>query len=536
MTGTTHDTSQETRAAAADEHESQGHVRQVARGGALNIVGSIIYGVANFALLVVLTNELGATRAGSVIVAIAVFTIMSRFAELGGSTGLVRMVSRDRALGRTERIRRTVIVSVVPVLVLGVAFAVVLWAAAPPLARLFSGGEDTALITRMLRLLAPFLPISAAYSVLVLGSRGFGTMKVQVWIEKILRALLMPIAAYLVVAAGGGPVGVIFSWVLTTFAAAIATAFVYVRLVRTEETIHPVGPDAPPAPYVAIARSFWLYTLPRAFGNAFQVAVLWFDTLFVSALIGATAGGIYAAGTRYLLVGAFISEAFMQAVGPKVSGLLTIGRKDDARTVVSQTTTWQVAIIWPAYLLVGSFAAVLLRVFGPDFVRAETALVFLSVGMMVSCLGGPCDSVILMSGRSRQSLFNAAAALGVNVVGNIILVPRYGISAAGFVWAVTLVVASGLPAYQSVRRMGISPWSVPMLRTIGLSLGTVGVACVAARVAFGDSLTGLVVATTVGGAAYSVLTWRLRRSIHLQELLDSFRRETPQVLIAPTPS
>ena len=134
--------------------------------------------------------------------------------------------------------------------------------------------------------------------------------------------------------------------------------------------------------------------------------MLWFDTLFVAALIGAKAGGIYAAGTRYLLIGTFIVEAIMQAVGPRVSGLMTLDRTDEARQVVRQTTTWQVAIVWPTYLVVGSFAAVLLGVFGPEFVAAEAALVFLSIGMLVSCLGGPCDSVILMSGRCRQSLIN----------------------------------------------------------------------------------------------------------------------------------
>ena len=70
----------------------------------------------------------------------------------------------------------------------------------------------------------------------------------------------------------------------------------------------------------------------------------------------------------------------------------------------------------------------------------------------------------------------------------------YGISAAGAVWAVTLVVAAGLPAFQSSRRMGIHPWSLPMVRTIVLSLGTVGVACVVARLTLGETWTGLLAA------------------------------------------
>jgi O-antigen/teichoic acid export membrane protein len=165
-------------------------------------------------------------------------------------------------------------------------------------------------------------------------------------------------------------------------------------------------------------------------------------------------------------------------------------------------------------------------------VAAEAALVFLSFGMLVSCLGGPCDSVILMSGRSHQSLFNSAAALAVNVVGNLILVPEYGISAAGFVWAVTLVVGAGLPAYQSARHLHISPWSMPMVRTMALALVTVGVPCVVARLTLGETWAGLLAAVAVGGAAYCALTWRLRRSIHLEDLLDSFRRTRPRALPA----
>lgn len=512
------------------------HTRAVARGGAFNLVGSVVYGVASFALLVVLTNELGAKGAGPVIVAIAVFTVMSRFAELGGSTGLIRMISRDRALGRTERIGPTIVAAVVPVLALGVLFAIGLWYAAPALSRLFSGNENTKQITDMLRVLAPFLPISAAYSVLVLGSRGFDVMWVQVWVEKIGRACLMPLAAYLVIQAGGGPVAAITAWVMTTFVAGVVIVFFTIHLLRKEKELHPIAADAPPAVFLPIARSFWIFTLPRAFGQAFNVAVLWFDTLFVAALIGATAGGIYAAGTRYLLIGTFIVEAIMQAVGPRVSGLLTLENTDEARKVIRQTTTWQAAIIWPIYLIVGSFATVLLGVFGPAYVAATGALVFLSLGMLVSCLGGPCDSVILMSGRSRQSLINSTAALAVNVVGNLIFVPEYGIGAAGAVWAVTLVAAAGLPAIQSARHLKISPWSTEMFRTIGLALGTVGVACLAARLTLGESWGGLLAAVVVGGIAYSALTWRLRRSIHLQDLLDSFRRVRPRAVPAPTPS
>jgi hypothetical protein len=73
---------------------------------------------------------------------------------------------------------------------------------------------------------------------------------------------------------------------------------------------------------------------------------------------------------------------------------------------------------------------------------------------------------------------------------------------------------------------------MPMVRTMVLALGTVGVACLVARLTLGDSWPGLLAAVLVGGAAYCALTWRLRRSIHLQDLLDSFRRTRPRALPA----
>ncbi|MCB0971758.1 MAG: hypothetical protein KDA97_09645, partial [Acidimicrobiales bacterium] len=72
-------------------------VGAVARGGALNLVGSLVYGASNFILLVVLNRVLGTASAGIVLVAIALFNIIETVAELGCGTGLVRMLSRDRA-------------------------------------------------------------------------------------------------------------------------------------------------------------------------------------------------------------------------------------------------------------------------------------------------------------------------------------------------------------------------------------------------------------------------------------------------------
>ncbi len=471
------------------------HVRAVARGGALNLVGSIIYGAANFAFLAVITNALGAERAGPVIVAIAIFTVVSRVAELGASTGLVRMISRDRAVGHPERITPTILAACLPVLAVGVASAVLLLWCAPALANVFGGGRQTAAITDQVRILAPFVPIGSLYTVLVQGSRGFGTMTVLVVVDKIARACALPVLAAVVLARGGGASAVVLTWGLTIAVATVVT--IGCVAVLTRRATHGVTPPADGS-HRKVVVSFWSFALPRAAGQSFDVAVLWLDTLLVAALIGPTAAGIYAAGTRFLLIGTFTAEAIQQAVAPRISSLITLGQRDDAHAVITQATSWQAAITWPVYLGVIAFSGVLLGVFGPEYVQAQWALILLSVGLLVAVVGGPSDAVILMSGRSRQSLANSTVAFGVNLFGNLLLVPIWGISAAGGVWAATLIVAAGLPALQARRSLGLAPWSAELRRTILVAVATVGTACVAALVALGDTFAGLAVAAVLG--------------------------------------
>lgn len=510
---------QTTRPAAAGED----HVGAVARGGALNLAGSLVYGAANFVLLAVITNGLGAHQAGPVIVAIAVFTVLGRFAELGASTGLVRTISRERALHRADRIAPTILAAVVPVLAAGVVATAVLVALAGPLARLFGGGDQTDAVSRVLTALAPFLPIAALYTVLVQGSRGFGSVRTVVAVEKIGRALAMPVAVLVVLSAGGGPVAVAVAWATTNVVALVVVVVVTVVQTRTAGRADVGAPPGVDLDRREIAREFWRFSLPRAAGQSFDVAVLWLDTLIVSALIGPTAAGIYAVGTRFLLVGVFTVEAIQQAVAPQVSALLARARRREAHAVVTRATSWQAAIVWPVYLVVIGFAGVLLRWFGPAYVQARPALILLSCGVMAAVLCGPSDAVVLMSGRSSQSLATSAAAFLVNLAGNLLLVPRWGITAAGGVWAATLVVAAGVPALQAWRGLHLPPWSVELVRVVALAMGTVGLVVLGCRAVVGSTNAGLIAAVVVGGTAYVTGAWRFRTALHVESFFVGLR-------------
>ena len=104
-----------------------------------------------------------------------------------------------------------------------------------------------------------------------------------------------------------------------------------------------------------------------------------------------------------------------------------------------------------------------------------------------------------------------------------LLVPVWGISAAGGVWAATLLVAAGLPAWQAWRGLHLPPWSSALALVVGLALGTVGIVAGLTRLTLGETTAGLLVTLLVGGGAYLIAAGRSRHAIHVGVFLSGLR-------------
>ncbi|MBX3284965.1 MAG: polysaccharide biosynthesis protein [Actinobacteria bacterium] len=497
-----------------------GHVAGVARGGAANLVGAVVYGASGFVLLVVLNRVLGVRDAGVVVVAIAIFNILTVIGGLGTSTGLVRTIARLRATGHPEEVPAMVRVALVPVAVVSLAATAGLWAAAPWLAELFADGPRVDEVASVLRAMAPFVPFATMHTVVVQATRGFDTMVPQVVIEKIGRSLATPILAGTAAVLGAGPRGVGVAWAASNVVALVLSW----RALSSRVRAAVAAAERPAAPITRQARKeFWAFTGPRGVAQAAIVAVNWFDTILVGAILSTSAAAIYASGTRYLLPGIFAADALVQVTSPRLSGLLSTGRKAEASELVQAVGGWQVAVMWPTYLLIALFPTPLLRLFGPEVVAARGALVALAVAMLVTSPLGPSGAVILMAGRSRQAMFNTLIVLTVNIVGNLLFTERYGITAAGVVWGVTILTTEGLTGWQANLSLGVRTIGRPALTAIAVSAATVGVVGAGCRLLLGDDLLGLLVAGTLGGTSYLVGLRIFRSSMHLDAWWSGIR-------------
>jgi O-antigen/teichoic acid export membrane protein len=496
----------------------------LARGGTLTLAGSIASSLLGFALVVVIARGFhGARSAGVLFEVIALFTILANTAELGADTGLVRMVATYRATGRTRDVRPTIRVALWPVLALSSATAAAVYLFAPQLARVFIHEGSRLDAIRYLRVLAPFLPMASATTVLLSGARGFGTMVPYVAILNVgvpgLRPLLIP----MVLAAGLGATAVALSWALPVslgFACSLIAVYV---LLRRAERRDPPGRGRRRS-LGDLAWEFWRFSSARGLAGFFQILVIWLNVLLLGALATTREAGIFAAVNRFTGVGTFALQAVGIALAPQVASLLARNDKERAEAVFQTGTWWLMALGWPVYLTMAVFAPFLLKLFGHDYVEGQTALVILSVGMVFLVGTGNNKIVLLMGGGSAWNLGITAASLVIDVGLSLVLIPSLGMNGAAVALAGTLVFDNMTTTLVVWKRLGLRPFGSGYPVVMAGSLMCFGVLGLAVRSALGMSVSTFFGFAGVAGALYLALLWRFRQVLRLQVLRSSLRR------------
>ncbi|HXH58070.1 polysaccharide biosynthesis C-terminal domain-containing protein [Iamia sp.] len=538
-------------AVVASEDPGDPGGRALGRSSLINLAGFGVYGLCNFALIVVITRQLGNAGAGALLLAIAVFNIVARSAMAGTDLALVRFTSRFLARDRHREVRHLFRIALVPVAAVSATAAAALFVVAEPLGRLLtSGGEEAGSsaddLTTYLRVLAPFIPVATVYQVIEGGSRGFGTMVPGVVTERLGRAASLPVLMLVVIGAGGGTTAVGLAWAGPYAVALVPIALWTTVLVRRAERslrdrLDPPGTPAatplvgtgdldgldaspgagaatggavpePAAPTAGVPepiagrelrRRFWAFALPRSFAGVFALTILWVDALMLGALESTESVGVYTAATRWLIVGNVAGNAVAIAFGPQIAAVLATDGTDGARRLFQSATAWLVLLAWPAYLTAMVFAPFLVTAFGDGFDEGATVIVIAGAGFLLAAAAGPIDMLLLMAGRSRLSLINTGIALAANIGANLVLIPHLGIRGAALAWTLSLVVANAVPMAQMWKLLGISPFGARSLRALAIGAG-VGVALVASRAALGATLPGLLLGVTLGGAVLVV--------------------------------
>ena len=193
-----------------------------------NLAGVVINTVFNFLLVVVVTRGMGGTATGTLL-------RIDRAVQHRGDGLAVGRRRRDRAddpsvpaFGRTGGRPTRHPRGDLSLRSSWGSVRALLFVFAGPLGDLLTNGKHGDELTASLRVLSPFLPISAAYAVSLAVTRGFGTMVPSTLIDKVGKAITQPLLVFLAIPPGSPALALSVAWA-APFALGLAAALVWSR-------------------------------------------------------------------------------------------------------------------------------------------------------------------------------------------------------------------------------------------------------------------------------------------------------------------
>ncbi len=493
----------------ASRDRSQARMRGLARGITINLSGAAVMAVCVFGTTVAVTRGLSKVQAGVFFSVTSLFLLANAVGQLGTNTGLVYFLSRARALGRAELIPAYVRTATRPVMLCACAMAAGFLAFAPQLA-LLTNPHNVAAATSYLRVLAFFIPLAALENVALAATRGLGTMRANAAVEQLGRPVLQLVLVVTVVAMSQlHTLGL--AWGLAYLPAAVA-AMVWSRSLTKRLCGTSKAQDA------HVAAEFWRFSAPRALASVAQVAMQRLDIVLVGALAGPVQAAIYAAATRFLVVGQMGNRAISMAVQPRLGQSLATNDTVGARHLYRISTAWLVSLTWPLYLSLLVFGSQLMHVFGKGYSAGSVVLVILSSSMLLATGCGMVDIVLTMAGRTSWNLVNVLTALGVNIGLDLWLIPTYGLKGAAIGWAAAIVVQNLVPLSQIALALRLHPFGRATAAAALISLVSFGVVPFALRTVIGPGWLSLVGGLAVAAVCQVVGLWIFRSTLELSTL------------------
>ena len=154
-----------------------------------------------------------------------------------------------------------------------------------------------------------------------------------------------------------------------------------------------------------IMQSFDIYVLEKYF--SFTIVAYYGIAIKISAVVG------------------IILTSINATIAPQISKLFFERNFDDLAQVIRKATVLNVVLSIPLIIFLILFSNLILSFFGENYVLAQNALYIILIGQIFNALCGPVGLYLNMTGR--QNLFQKVLfiALIINIVMNLVLIPKY---------------------------------------------------------------------------------------------------------------
>ncbi|MBI5739877.1 MAG: flippase [Nitrospirae bacterium] len=166
--------------------------------------------------------------------------------------------------------------------------------------------------------------------------------------------------------------------------------------------------------------------------------------------------GIYGVAAKLVLLVYFPMMAFTAVIPSLISTIHTSGDHAELKKVVRESTRWILSMSMPVILILAIEGKYILKYFyGPEFAAGYAALLILIMGQMIKACSGLIGILLQMTGQHKVYMKVNIFWGTLNIILNILLVPRYGMIGAASATAFCLSMVDIICIFIIHKRLSI---------------------------------------------------------------------------------
>lgn len=400
--------------------KSTDYAKHVARGSTTIFIGLIVANLIGFLLRMFLTRTLSITDYGLLYAVFALVSLFVIFRDLGLCSALVKYIPEFVAKKQFGKIKSSMALVTLVQGIIAVSISLTLFIFSD---RIAAAVFRTGSAVLPLKIFSVWFAISGFYPIFQQAFRGFQNMGTYALME-ISHILLVFLLTFLLVgvfAHGSG--GVAFAYLL----AALAMFSFGLLLFRRHPQVlkEKAGIDKP------LTKTLFAFALPVFITGLGGIIIGYMNTLMLTTFRSLDEVALYQTAQPTVHVLEFFPIALAIVLFPLISELWSRKGQKILDPMLHFLTKFSFILIMPAALTFIAFPETVLRLlFGPSYVAGATALQILACAVIIFTLYKIMVSTMAGIGKPVVNMKALGVMAYLNFVGNLLLIPRYGIEGA----------------------------------------------------------------------------------------------------------
>jgi len=417
------------------------------------LIGIFISKIFSFVYRIIIARagNLGLESYGQFNIALTISGFFTAIFTLGLSEGLLRYIPYHRGKNENNKAQYLIKFTVIITIFTGILGGIFMYFLAQPISVYIF--HDQGLINYLI-IFAFFIPLAVVSGVVFILTRAYEKIGWNSFIINILQPFSRIILLIILLFIGMSDNAVILSYNMGFLVVLISSYIIckcFIPEIFNKKTLDKELKKES-------ARSLLSYSWPFIFIAMISLIFTSIDVIMIGYFMDIKSVGIYNAALPISGLMMIVPTIFVQLYFPLISKEYARKNIKLIEDLSKQVTKWifmvnifilVILIIFPKFLI-----GIL---FGNDYLSADVALIFLSIGMFFFTVFTISERLLSMAGKTKLVLFNILVSAVINAILNFILIPKYGIAGASFATMVSYIVWGIVSTLQVRKYVSITP-------------------------------------------------------------------------------